>query len=191
MIKSSPSGQGRGFIGFGLGFLSLAPVLGLSALAAVFIYFQGPAHGDEAKPPGAVMVARVVRVADGDTIVVEAEDGQEHRIRLYGLDAPEKSQAYGTEATQYLASHLEEGQTILLKTIDHDRYGRLVSLIHLIEKEPLNRKIISSGLAWRYNEYCRIPECEQWAEDEAQARQNGLGLWHDHEPMPPWEYRHR
>jgi len=136
------------------------------------------------------MVAHVVRVADGDTIVVEAEDGQEHRIRLYGLDAPEKNQAYGTEATQYLASHLE-GQTILLKTIDHDRYGRLVSLIYLIEKEPLNRKLISSGAAWLYTAYCHIPDCEEWLEDEAKARQNGIGLWHYHDPTPPWEYRHR
>lgn len=180
----------RGFIRFGLDFLRFARVLGLSALAAFFIYFHGKAQGDEARPPGSTMVARVIRVADGDTIVVEAEDGQQHRIRLYGLDAPEKSQAYGSVATRYLASILD-GQSVVLKTIDHDRYGRLVSLVYLMENEPLNRKIISSGLAWRYTDYCHIPECEQWAEDEATARQKGLGLWHDHEAMPPWEYRHR
>jgi len=161
----------------------------LAALGVLF-YFQNhqKANDGAAGPPEKVMAARVTEAPDGDSLVVKTKAGREHRVRLYGLDAPEGRQAHGAEAARFLAE-LVKGRDIVLKVMDTDSYGRLVALASLEEGETVNRRLIAAGLAWVYTAYCRLPECALWREDEAGAREGRRGLWQDPDPMPPWEFR--
>jgi endonuclease YncB( thermonuclease family) len=163
--------------------------LALAALVALF-YFQDhrAARDDAEEPPAETMAARVTGVLDGDSLIVKTEAGREYTIRLYGLDAPEGRQAYGGKAAKFLAE-LVKGRDIVLKIMDKDSYGRLVALVYLEEDEPVNRRLITAGLAWVYAAHCRLPECALWREDEKTARQGREGLWRDQNPKPPWKYR--
>jgi endonuclease YncB( thermonuclease family) len=134
------------------------------------------------------MTARVTAVPDGDSLVVADRDGREYRVRLYGLDAPEGGQPHGAEAARFLAAAVA-GREVVLKTLDRDVYGRLVALVCLEDGEPVNRRLVSAGLAWVYTAYCHIPECAQWRKDEARARRDRRGLWQAPHPTPPWKYR--
>jgi endonuclease YncB( thermonuclease family) len=155
----------------------------LAGLAALFFFQE-----KQAEPLPEAMAARVTQVVDGDSLVVTTRAGREYRVRLYGLDAPEGGQPYGAAAAKFLAQAVA-GRDVVLKTLDKDVYGRLVALVYLEGGEPVNRGLISAGLAWVYTAYCHIPECAQWRKDEERARRNRQGLWREPNPKPPWIYR--
>jgi endonuclease YncB( thermonuclease family) len=120
---------------------------------------------------------RVVGVTDGDTITVLDADNVQHKIRLAGIDAPEKRQAFGNVSRQHLADQVFQKDA----TIDYsktDRYGRLVGTV-LVAGEDMNIRQIEAGLAWHFKKY----EAEQPAEErerytaaEAEAREARRGL---------------
>lgn len=89
--------------------------------------------------------AKVVSVADGDTITV-LRDGQQVRIRLYGIDCPEKGQGYGQQAKAITAA-LVAGRNVDIEQKDTDRYGRMVGLVK-IDGQSLSELIIQNGYAW-------------------------------------------
>ena len=170
------------------------PLVGLlTIIVAVGIYYiQLRVIGQEpVSAPPKIFIAQVAYVVDGDTVQMETSDGQELRIRLYGIDAPEMSQDYGADSSRHLTALIGEGQWVSLKTIDVDRYDRQVSLIYLPSGELVNREMIARGQAWVYIDYCHIPECELWQVDQRAARERRLGLWQASTPEPPWEYRRR
>jgi len=130
---------------------------------------------------------QVVHVADGDTITV-SRNAQRVKVRLYGIDTPEKSQYYGQNAKQFTSSQIM-GKTVEVEEIDIDRYGRTVGLVSVGDL-ILNRHLIEYGYAWVYDRYCKRPFCSEWKSLEAEARENRRGLWKNPNVMAPWEYRH-
>lgn len=130
----------------------------------------------------ATLAGRVVKVADGDTITVLDASLTQHRIRLYGIDAPEKKQPFGTVCRGVLAS-LVAGQQVQVDVRDQDRYGRSIGIV-TVGKTDANEKMVDQGCAWAYRKYSTA-----YLPEEAEARRRGVGLWADKEPTPPWEYR--
>ena len=127
---------------------------------------------------------KVVSIADGDTITVLTPNNQQVKIRLSGIDTPEKSQAFGTTAKQTLSSKIF-GKTIEVKDHGQDRYGRTIGDIYL-GKRWINLEMVKEGYAWHYKQYSKD---QKLAEAELEARRALKGLWVDSSPIPPWKYR--
>lgn len=133
------------------------------------------------------ITGKVVSVSDGDTITILGNEKQ-LKIRLYGIDSPEKSQAYGQKAKDFTAS-MVAGRQISVEPKDTDRYGRTVALV-FVDGINLNQQIVKQGYGWVYRQYCKGSFCNDWLRLEAAARESKKGLWADSHPVPPWEYRH-
>ncbi|WP_276496573.1 thermonuclease family protein [Pontibacter litorisediminis] len=127
---------------------------------------------------------KVVGVKDGDTIVL-LRNGEEVTVRLYGVDTPEKNQAYGQRAKQY-TSDLVYGKTVRLIINNKDRYGRTVGTIILPDGRSLNEELVRNGFAWHYKEYSKD---QNLANAEVDARRFKRGLWQDPNPVAPWDFR--
>jgi len=139
-------------------------------------------------PAGAKSITgKVVGVTDGDTIKI-LSGGKQIKIRLYGIDTPEKKQAFGQAAKREISSLLTPLVTV--KEKDIDRYGRTVGIVYTSAGENVNQEMVKSGYAWVYRKYCRSAFCADWLTLEATARKKGLGLWRE-KAIPPWEYRKR
>ena len=130
--------------------------------------------------------AKVVSVSDGDTIVV-LRQGEQVKIRLYGIDTPEKRQAFGQKARD-LTSTLVAGRHVEVEQKDVDRYGRIVGLVK-VDGQNLNELIVQNGYAWVYRQYCKDRFCAEWLRLEGVARQQKKGLFSDSTAVPPWEWR--
>lgn len=126
--------------------------------------------------------AKVIKIADGDTITVMLPDCRKIRVRLYGIDCPEKKQPYGRVATRFTADRVGNRE-VEITSMGHDRYGRMVAIV-----DDLNEALMAAGLAWVYPRYCKAPLCENWKRIEARAREAKSGLWGDTH-IPPWEWR--
>jgi len=138
------------------------------------------------------LLGKVVSVADGDTITVLDDTNTQHKIRLAGIDAPEKRQAFGNVSKQSLAD-MVAGQSVAVEWGKADRYGRKVGKV-LLGGLDCNLVQVNRGLAWHYKQYQReqSPTDQQiYSMAEVAARQVQAGLWRDAEPMPPWEFRHK
>ncbi len=129
---------------------------------------------------------KVVGVSDGDTITV-VHNGKGERIRLHGVDCPEKRQAFGNRAKQF-ASELVFGKTVTVQVVDRDRYRRTVGVVLLPDGRSLNHELVRAGLAWMYRRYTND---QSLSDLEQEARVAGRGLWVDANPIPPWEWRMR
>jgi endonuclease YncB( thermonuclease family) len=127
----------------------------------------------------------VVGISDGDTLKVLRE-GKAVKVRLYGVDAPEKAQAFGTKAQQLTATLAFQKQvTVHIHTTD--QYGRLVGEVLLPDGRSLNQELVQAGMAWWYRSYA--PNDTMLAQLEAEARAAKQGLWADAHPVPPWQWR--
>ena len=138
----------------------------------------------------ATLTGKTVRVTDGDTIVILSEGNVQHKVRLQGIDAPERGQAYGTKSTQHL-SGLVAGRFAVVEYDKRDRYGRIVGKV-LVGGEDACLEQVSAGLAWHYKKYQNEQtETDRilYAEAEEKAREAKVGLWRDPHAIPPWEYR--
>ena len=132
----------------------------------------------------------VAHVADGDTLTVLDATNTQHKIRLQGIDAPEKAQAFGQRSKQSL-HQLVHSKQVTVEYQKKDKYGRTVGkVVHNGNDVCLEQ--IKLGMAWHYKQY----ESEQSKEDreiyaqaELSARANAIGLWKDKQPSPPWEFR--
>ena len=129
---------------------------------------------------------KVVGIADGDTITV-LQDKQQVKIRLYGIDCPERGQAFSRKAKQF-TSEMVFGKVVEVEPLDIDRYNRLVALVTVFER-LVNEELVNAGFAWVYTRYCDRPICERWKVLENEAREAKRGLWVDTNPIPPWEFR--
>jgi endonuclease YncB( thermonuclease family) len=148
----------------------------------------------------AQLFGKVVGVADGDTVTVLEESQQQQKVRLAGIDAPERRQPYGDRAKQHLSA-LVYGKTVLVQWDKRDRYGRIIGHVFASDCMGLACRYsidagleqIKAGLAWHYKQYEKEqPPAErvQYAALEQRARARREGLWSDADPVPPWEYRH-
>jgi len=141
----------------------------------------------------ATITGRVVAVADGDTVTVIDASNTQHKIRLAGIDAPERNQSFGQRSKQSL-SDLVFNKQVTVETDKRDKYGRDVGKILLPTGQDVNLEQVTRGFAWHYKQY----EKEQTPNDrklydfaEREARTARRGLWADADPMPPWEFRHQ
>lgn len=131
---------------------------------------------------------KVVKVADGDTITVLAPGNHQIKVRLYGIDCPEKKQAFGQRARQFTAQRVA-GKNVRVEIMDHDRYGRTVGVVYAENGQNVNREILSAGMAWVYTQFCKASFCSEWKSVEQKAKRAGAGLWVEKNPLPPWEWR--
>jgi endonuclease YncB( thermonuclease family) len=149
------------------------------------------------------IVGRVVGVADGDTITVLDANKTQHKIRVGGIDAPEKSQPFGQRSKASM-SDLVFGKDVEVVAGKRDRYGRLIGKVMVAAPSCAARTCpktldaglaqLTTGMAWWYRRYAREQSAEDagayaFAEQEARARH--AGLWRDPEPTAPWDWRHR
>lgn len=138
----------------------------------------------------ATLEGRVVGVADGDTLTVLDKGRRQHKIRLAGIDAPEKRQDFGQRSKQSL-SELAYRQDVLVDISKQDRYGRSVGKV-LRGGVDVNLEQVRRGLAWHYKEYQKEQspvDRRAYADAENEARGLRRGLWTLSAPVPPWEYR--
>lgn len=152
----------------------------------------GPASTTSAQepptgPPAArgALPARCTGVSDGDTFTVIC-NGKELRIRLNGVDAPERYQPFAAASREF-TSDAVLGKLIGLTPTDTDQYGRIVADVYLPDGESLNEALVNAGLAWWYRHYA--PDNTRLEALEAAAREARRGLWADAHPTPPWEFR--
>ncbi|PLK48297.1 thermonuclease family protein [Uliginosibacterium sp. TH139] len=132
----------------------------------------------------------VVGVSDGDTVTILDSTNKQHKVRLSGIDAPEKRQSFGTASKENL-SNLVFAKVVTVETSKTDRYGREVGKL-LVAGQDANLEQVRSGLAWHYKAYEREqPPAERrlYADTEIEAKRLRRGLWDDEMPMPPWEFR--
>jgi endonuclease YncB( thermonuclease family) len=132
----------------------------------------------------------IVRVTDGDTIVVLDADNTQHKIRLTGIDAPERGQAYGTKSKEHLSESVA-GETVVVEYDKHDRYGRVLGKV-LLEGEDVNLEQLRAGLAWHYKKYQgeqTVADRVKYSDAERDARLEKRGLWQDADSISPWDYR--
>lgn len=94
---------------------------------------------------------KVISVSDGDTITVLDATQRTHKIRLAGIDAPEKSQAHGMDAKQHL-SNLVLGKVVEVDGDKQDKYGRTVGKV-LYQGKDANLTQSQTGWAWHYVAY--------------------------------------
>jgi len=125
--------------------------------------------------------AKVIKISDGDTITV-LSGKEQTKVRLYGIDAPEKKQDYGQKSKQFLAS-LIAGQVVEVVPKGKDRYKRTLGIIHY-KGQDINAQMVLNGYAWAYVKYSRI-----YVDQEKTAREKKRGLWQSSNPTPPWEWR--
>lgn len=138
-----------------------------------------------AAPMAETLLGRVTSVADGDTLTVQVA-GQPIKVRLAGIDAPERDQPFGTQSRQSLARiTLQRMVNVAVRKVDE--YGRTVGVVTLgglnVEAEQVRR-----GWAWVYRQYNRDA---QLLALEAEAKAARRGLWVEANPTPPWDWRHR
>lgn len=134
----------------------------------------------------ATLTGRVVRVIDGDTVVVLTAPATEVRIRLAGIDAPEKGQPFRQRARQFLASRVA-GRVVEISGDSRDRYGRTPGTIWT-DGRDINAELVCSGIAWAYRVRNEVqnPACLQC---ENTAREQKKSLWQEPSPVPPWQWR--
>ncbi len=168
-------------------------------LSLISLSLYSPALAD-------TLQGKVVKVADGDTVTIVDGSGKKHRIRLAGIDAPEKDQPYGDVSTQNL-NKLVSDKTVTIDYEKRDRYKRIVGKVFVdppgevfcmaldcVKKIDAGLEQIKTGLAWHYK-YYQMEQSEVdrrlYSESESEARIKQLGLWKDEDPMAPWEWRRK
>ena len=164
----------------------IAAVIVLSVLAATLKYYN---DYQEAKN-NCNLQGKVVKLADGDSITVLDDDKVQHKIRLAGIDAPERKQPYGQAAKKFLSDRVF-GKTVCVGWYKRDKYRRLVGVVR-INDEDVNYQLVEEGLAWHYKYY----EKEQsesdrvrYAEAQEEAEDDKKGLWKERNPIMPWAWR--
>ena len=141
--------------------------------------------------------AKVQRVVDGDTVHVEDETGKKFKVRLTGIDAPEKNQSYGLASTYHLRELLLN-KVVFLKSKPRkgmpysvDRYKRVLAKI-ILDGRDINLSQVISGYAWHFKRYQKQQSSTDrglYSQAELHAKKNNLGLWGEKKPIAPWKWR--
>ena len=138
----------------------------------------------------ALIEGRVVGVADGDTLTVLDSSNNQHKIRLAGIDAPEKKQPFGNVSKKSL-SDLVYGKQVIVDYNKQDRYGRTVGKV-LIDGVDTNLEQVKRGLAWFYKKYQNeqpLQDRLDYLHAQETAEKSKVGLWIEPTPIPPWDFR--
>ena len=139
---------------------------------------------DNEQPPQ-LLEGICVGVSDGDSLHLELPDGERVRVRLYGIDAPEKDQECALAARKKLGKLIYD-KKIRVEVLDVDKYGRYVGKVYAGARY-VNRYMLKEGLAWHYKHYAA--DDELLAEAEARAKAAGRGIWATESPCRPRVFR--
>jgi len=134
---------------------------------------------------GEEYVVKVVGVSDGDTFTGLTADNQQVKCRIYGIDAPEKKQAFGNCSKQTLSDFIF-GKQVQIKIQNKDRWQRAIVKVYTPDGKDVSAEMLKTGMAWHYKQYSKDTE---YAQLENAARQHKIGLWADKNPVEPWEWR--
>jgi len=138
------------------------------------------------------LVGKVVGITDGDTITVLDADKTEHKIRLMGIDAPEKKQDFGNESKKALSNYIYQKE-ITVEYRKQDRNKRKVGKI-ILGKQDICLQMIKDGMAWHYKDYEKEqPKIDRdlYSQAELKAREAKIGLWQDSKAIEPSSFRHK
>jgi micrococcal nuclease len=135
-------------------------------------------------PPVYTLKGKAVRIIDGDTFDLLV-GSTTHRIRLAGIDAPEKKQDF-SNASKQLLGQLCNGQLLTVVVTDTDRNKRKIAEVYTQQKLWINKELVVKGLAWHFTKYSSNKEL---ANAELQARKLKIGLWSLVNPVAPWDWR--
>lgn len=134
--------------------------------------------------PGEQISLTVYKIIDGDSFEGRA-NGQNFRIRLFGIDAPEKGQDFYQKSKERLGQLCKEGP-INIKLRNKDYFGRWVADGYTFNGEFINQTMVKEGLAWHFTKYSKDATLKKLERD---ARDAQIGIWSVKNPIPPWEYR--
>lgn len=166
--------------------------IALALLAASALVVLVPTRGASAREAAGFAIAgRVVGVTDGDTLTILDGSQHQYRIRLGGVDTPERGQPYGKVAKSSLSS-LAFGREATADCGKADRWGRLVCRVS-VDGHDVGLAQVERGLGWHYKKYEREQSPADriaYAKAEDEARLARRGLWADPSPVAPWEWRH-
>ncbi|HEV3303786.1 MAG TPA: thermonuclease family protein [Planctomycetaceae bacterium] len=145
-------------------------------MAVLYLAVPIPAY---AAKPHYELTGKVVKIADGDTLTILDADKEQRKIRLAGIDAPEKGQPFRTKAREALGKVF--GQTVRVEIGITGKSGA-----SFLGERFVNMEMVRDGFAWRYVTYDKPG---QFTAAEADAREHHRGLWADKDSVPPWEWR--
>ena len=133
---------------------------------------------------------KVIKVSDGDTISVKrlkngVLDGDLIKVRLYGVDAPEKDQDFGYESKKALINYVAD-KTIEIDIKSKDRYGRSVGILY-VDGRNINEELLRDGYVWYYEQYDKNNERSRLLQEN--AMKNKLGLFSKKGYIEPWKFR--
>ena len=135
--------------------------------------------------PAQVLRGHVVKISDGDTFTLIVNGREQVKVRIDGIDAPEKGQAFGNRAKEYL-SKMIWGDTIIVQVSKTDRYGRSIGKVSTPTIIDVGLEMIKAGYAWQYRDYNND---KSYTAAENFARKNMKGLWQDKKPIRPQDFR--
>lgn len=154
-------------------------------LSIIFLFCQCNASAES-------LAGQVVGVSDGDTITLIDSTKSQHKIRLTGIDAPEKNQAFG-QASKKSLSDMVFNQYVVVSWEKRDRYKRILGKV-LLKDQDVCLEQVKRGMAWHYKKYEREQSSEDrtlYSKAEQNARKQRVGLWSDDAPIEPSEFRHK
>jgi len=153
-------------------------------LILLSFFLISPAHAE-------ILQGRVVSVADGDTITVLDADNNQYKIRLSGIDAPERRQPFG-QASKSSLSDFVFNKTVLIDWYKRDRNKRLVGVVRVNDVD-VNLEQVKLGLAWHdttiYINEQPLEDRVTYSRAHEDAKVTKTGLWIDPNPIPPWKWR--
>ncbi len=132
---------------------------------------------------------QVVKISDGDTITARTADGEQLRVRIAGIDAPESQQIYGAQSRLYLVSLLKDADP-KLDCYKKDRYRRHICRVFVSGKD-VGLEQVKAGAAWWYREYAKEQtreERQRYESAEKTAIREKVGLWAK-EAVEPSQWR--
>lgn len=127
---------------------------------------------------------QVISITDGDTFTILREGNKTEKIRLYGIDCPEKGQPFGRQA-KFGLSQLIFNKTVSIEFKNLDRYKRSIAIVYC-NGVNINEQMLIRGWAWHFKRYDNNPD---WAKLEEKARISKQGLWVEQQPIAPWAWR--
>ena len=139
-----------------------------------------------------VLIGKVVGITDGDTITVLDASKTQHKIRLMGIDAPEKKQEFGNESKKALSNYIYQNE-VTVEYKKQDRYKRKVGKV-IFEGKDICLAMIELGMAWHYKDYEKEQsktDRDLYSQAELKAREAKIGLWQASNPIAPSEFRHK
>ena len=128
---------------------------------------------------------KVVAIADGDTFTLLTADRKMVKIRMHGIDCPEKKQPYGKVAKDFTSAAIF-GKPVTVDITGTDRYRRSIGIVHYSNNKVLNEELLKAGLAWHYIKY---DKSAAWQQMERKAKAGLLGLWNADDAIAPWQWR--